>query len=60
MAATAVIVGVARETAAGERRVALSPETWRKVVAAGATVGIQPGVVPYAPTRPASRLPNAG
>ena len=33
----AVIVGVARETAAGERRVALSPETCKKLVAAGAT-----------------------
>jgi NAD(P) transhydrogenase subunit alpha len=44
MAATAVIVGVARETAAGERRVALSPETCRKLVAAGATVRIQPGI----------------
>ena len=31
----AVIVGVARETAAGERRVALSPETCKKLVAAG-------------------------
>ena len=36
--AMAVIVGVARETAAGERRVALSPETCKKLVAAGATV----------------------
>ena len=44
MAATAVIVGVARETAAGERRVALSPETCRKLVAAGATVRVQPGI----------------
>ncbi|QNN45878.1 NAD(P) transhydrogenase subunit alpha [Thermomonas brevis] len=40
----AVIVGVARETAAGERRVALSPETCKKLVAAGATVRIQPGI----------------
>lgn len=44
MAATAVIVGVARETAAGERRVALSPETCKKLVAAGATVRVQPGI----------------
>lgn len=44
MAATAVIVGVARETAAGERRVAITPETCKKLVAAGATVRIQPGI----------------
>lgn len=44
MAATAVIVGVARETATGERRVALSPETCKKLVAAGATVRVQPGI----------------
>ena len=36
-----VIVGVARETAVGERRVALTPETCRKLVAAGAQVRIQ-------------------
>lgn len=40
----AVIVGVARETAAGERRVALTPETCRKLVAAGCTVQVQPGL----------------
>ncbi|MDE2408407.1 MAG: NAD(P) transhydrogenase subunit alpha [Xanthomonadaceae bacterium] len=40
----AVIVGVARETASGERRVALSPETCKKLVAAGCTVRIQPGI----------------
>ncbi len=40
----AVIVGVARESAAGERRVALTPETCRKLVAAGATVRVQPGI----------------
>lgn len=44
MAATPVIVGVARETATGERRAALSPETCRKLVAAGATVRVQPGI----------------
>ncbi len=44
MAATAVIVGVARETAAGERRVAITPETCKKLVAAGASVRIQPGI----------------
>lgn len=40
----AVIVGVARETAAGERRVALTPETCRKLVAAGCTVQVQSGL----------------
>ena len=40
----AVIVGVARETAVGERRVALTPETCRKLVAAGAQVRIQSGI----------------
>ena len=40
----AVAIGVARETAAGERRVALTPETCRKLVAAGARVRVQPGI----------------
>ncbi|HTL14026.1 MAG TPA: NAD(P) transhydrogenase subunit alpha [Thermomonas sp.] len=40
----AVEIGVARETAAGERRVALTPETCRKLVAAGAVVKLQPGI----------------
>src|SRR5690606_38456563 len=42
--AMAVKIGVARETAAGERRVAITPETCRKLVAAGATVSVQPGI----------------
>ncbi len=40
----AVVIGVVRETATGERRVALTPETCKKLVAAGATVRIQPGI----------------
>lgn len=40
----AVTIGVARETAAGERRVALTPETCRKLVAAGAGVQVQRGL----------------
>jgi H+-translocating NAD(P) transhydrogenase subunit alpha len=40
----AVTIGVARETAFGERRVALTPETCRKLVAAGATVRIEHGL----------------
>ena len=40
----AVIVGVARETAQGERRVAMTPETCRKFIAAGATVLAQRGL----------------
>ena len=40
----AVKIGVARETASGERRVALTPETCKKLVAAGATVRIEPGI----------------
>ncbi|HSR65133.1 MAG TPA: NAD(P)(+) transhydrogenase (Re/Si-specific) subunit alpha, partial [Xanthomonadaceae bacterium] len=39
-----VIVGVAREAAPGERRTALTPETCRKFVAAGARVRIEAGV----------------
>ncbi|NUS60141.1 MAG: NAD(P)(+) transhydrogenase (Re/Si-specific) subunit alpha, partial [Lysobacter sp.] len=39
----AVEVGVARETAPGERRVALTPETCRKLVKAGATVRMESG-----------------
>ena len=43
MAATGITIGVARETAAGERRVALTPETAKKLVAAGARVRIESG-----------------
>ena len=39
-----VIVGAVRETASGERRVALTPETCKKLVAAGAAVRIQRGL----------------
>ncbi|MUV13897.1 NAD(P) transhydrogenase subunit alpha [Noviluteimonas gilva] len=39
----AVEVGVARETAPGERRVALTPETCKKLVKAGAAVRIERG-----------------
>jgi NAD(P) transhydrogenase subunit alpha len=39
----AVIIGVARETAPGERRTALTPETCRKFVAAGAQPRIERG-----------------
>ena len=37
------LVGVARETTSGEQRVALTPETCRKLVAAGARVRIEQG-----------------
>ncbi len=40
----AVIIGVARETAPGERRVAVTPETCKKLVAAGASVRIERGI----------------
>ncbi len=40
----AVKIGVARETAAGERRVALTPETCRKLVAAGGTLTVERGL----------------
>ncbi len=40
----AVNIGVVRESAAGERRVALTPETCKKLVAAGASVRIEPGI----------------
>ena len=40
----AVSIGVARESAPGERRVALTPETCRKLVAAGATVSVERGL----------------
>ncbi|MFL6592719.1 MAG: NAD(P) transhydrogenase subunit alpha [Luteimonas sp.] len=39
-----VVVGVARETAPGERRVALTPETCRKLCAAGALVRVEGGL----------------
>ena len=40
----AVSIAVARESAPGERRVALTPETAKKLVAAGATVHVQQGL----------------
>ena len=40
----AVTIGIARETAPGERRVALTPETCRKLVASGASVRIEHGL----------------
>jgi len=40
----AMIIAVACEQAPGERRVALTPETARKLVAAGATVRVQRGL----------------
>jgi len=39
----AIILGVARERAPGERRLALTPETCRKLVAAGAQVRVERG-----------------
>ena len=39
-----VRIGIARETAPGERRVALTPETCRKLVALGATVTVERGL----------------
>ncbi len=42
--ATKVIIGAVRESASGERRVALTPETCRKLVAAGASVRIERGL----------------
>ena len=44
----AVSIGVARESAPGERRVALTPETCRKLVAAGATVAVERGLGAFA------------
>ena len=40
----AVTIGIARETAPGERRVAATPETCKKYVAAGARVRVQRGL----------------
>lgn len=40
----AVKIGTARETASGERRIALTPETCRKLVALGATVQVERGL----------------
>ena len=39
-----VVIGAVRETAEGERRVALTPETCKKLVAAGARVRIERGL----------------
>lgn len=43
MGAMAVRIGVGRETASGERRVALTPETCGKLVKTGAQVVLEPG-----------------
>ncbi|HST45843.1 MAG TPA: NAD(P) transhydrogenase subunit alpha [Luteimonas sp.] len=40
----AVRIGTARETASGERRIALTPETCRKLVALGASVQVERGL----------------
>ena len=39
----AIILGIARERAEGERRLALTPETCKKLVAAGAQVRVERG-----------------
>jgi NAD(P) transhydrogenase subunit alpha len=39
-----IVIGVASETAGGERRVAITPETCRKLIAAGARVRLQRGL----------------
>ncbi|MDB6162902.1 MAG: transhydrogenase subunit alpha, partial [Xanthomonadaceae bacterium] len=39
-----IVIGVASETAPGERRVAITPETCRKLIAAGAQVRLQRGL----------------
>jgi NAD(P) transhydrogenase subunit alpha len=39
-----ILIGVATETAPGERRVAITPETCRKLIAAGARVNLQRGL----------------
>ena len=36
-------IGVPKETAPGERRVALVPESCKKLVTAGHEIGIEPG-----------------
>ncbi|MBX3713215.1 MAG: NAD(P) transhydrogenase subunit alpha [Lysobacter sp.] len=58
-AAAKVIIGSVRETAPGERRVALTPETCRKLVAAGATVRIERGLG-QAAHQPDSAYADAG
>jgi NAD(P) transhydrogenase subunit alpha len=58
-AATKVIIGSVRETAPGERRVALTPETCRKLVAAGATIRIERGLG-QAAHQPDSAYADAG
>jgi NAD(P) transhydrogenase subunit alpha len=45
---TAVTVGILRERAPGERRVAATPETVRKLVARGARVLVEPGAGAWA------------
>ncbi|MEO6263829.1 MAG: NAD(P)(+) transhydrogenase (Re/Si-specific) subunit alpha, partial [Luteimonas sp.] len=39
-----IVIGIARETAPGERRVALTPETCKKLIAAGASVRVERGL----------------
>ena len=42
--ANGISIGVAKETASGERRVAITPETCTKLIAAGANVRLQRGL----------------
>ncbi|MBL8263439.1 MAG: NAD(P) transhydrogenase subunit alpha [Xanthomonadaceae bacterium] len=58
-AAAKVVIGSVRETAPGERRVALTPETCKKLVAAGATVRIERGLG-QAAHQPDSAYADAG
>jgi NAD(P) transhydrogenase subunit alpha len=58
-AAAKVVIGSVRETAPGERRVALTPETCKKLVAAGATVRIERGLG-LAAHQPDSAYADAG
>jgi NAD(P) transhydrogenase subunit alpha len=58
-AAAKVVIGSVRETAPGERRVALTPETCRKLVAAGATVRVERGLG-QAAHQPDSAYADAG
>lgn len=58
-AAAKVVIGSVRETAPGERRVALTPETCKKLVAAGAAVRIERGLG-QAAHQPDSAYADAG
>ena len=58
-----MLIGVPAETTAGETRVAVTPETAKKIIAQGHTVHVQSGCLLYTSPSPRdgllSRMPSS-